>query len=315
MDFWVNILEKLRINKVVALLYVIASEGSSPGRPGFHMLVSEDGYIQGSVGGGMMEHKLVEYARSLLKIGYFAPFVKHQIHQPDIPNNRSGMICSGQQTLAFYYLDQNMIQTLEKLTVRLKNNRDVLMELTPAAIIFHHDAQAVSNSLSWESDSQWSYKETLDFKNTLYIIGGGHVGLALSDIMQQLGFYVVVADDRLELNTLESNHFAHKIIHVNYDEIDQHIVESETTYVAVVTFGYRFDEICIKRLLNKKLAYLGVMGSNEKMSKMMTSLIQQGYDKALLNKIYTPIGLPIKSKTPIEIAISVAAQIVSIKNN
>ncbi|MBL0013205.1 MAG: XdhC family protein [Flavobacterium sp.] len=100
LDFYNKIKSLLQAEKQGVLMVVIANEGSSPGRKGFKMLVTQN-QMYGTIGGGIMEHKLVEYARSLLEKLDFKPFIKHQIHDKSAPTNQSGMICSGRQTIAF----------------------------------------------------------------------------------------------------------------------------------------------------------------------------------------------------------------------
>ena len=314
MDFWVNILEKLRTDKTVALLYVIDHEGSSPGRSGFHMMVASDGEMEGSIGGGIMEHKLVELARSLLQKGRFDPFIKKQVHQSEVKSNRSGMICSGSQTIAFYFLEREFISPLSDVVEDFKNNVSRTLELTGSGILFKSGASAAMNKEGSASPDGWHYQVRLGFEQTIYIIGAGHVGLALSRIMHQLGFYIVLMDDRPQLNTFVQNTFAHDKQVVDYNGIDKLVESGPSVYVAVVTFGYRSDELCIRRLMNHDFAYFGVMGSASKMTTMFESLLAQGYDKEVLDRIYTPIGIRINSQTPIEIAISIAAQIIAIKN-
>src|SRR5688572_17084972 len=92
---WTFIAENLAAGKPVAMLAVLHSEGSSPGRTGFKMAVDPDGQMQGSIGGGIMEHKLVETARNLLQKSETKPIFKRQIHSKKAPQNQSGMICSG----------------------------------------------------------------------------------------------------------------------------------------------------------------------------------------------------------------------------
>ena len=313
-DFWVNILEKLRNHNDVVLLYVLESEGSSPGRAGFRMMVASDGDMHGSIGGGIMEHKLVEQARQLINSGDFTPFTKQQIHQSDIRTDKSGMICSGQQTIAFYLLTAKDQGIFEDAIKALSDNQTIALVLSSDGLQFKYDASNFIPGLTWPAIGRWRYQEILGFKNSIYIIGGGYVGLALSEVMNRLGFYVTVIDDRTNLNTVKMNHFAHNKAILDYSTLSNHVTDSQHTYVAIMTFGYRSDEICIKQLIHKKLAYLGVMGSRKKMNELLTSLLDQGYAQDALNKLQTPIGLPIHSKTPMEIAVSVAAEIISIKN-
>jgi xanthine dehydrogenase accessory factor len=314
LDFWVNILEKLQNRKAVVLLYVVASEGSSPGRAGFRMMIAEDGDMRGSIGGGIMEHKLIEFAAGAMQQGRFEPFLKEQIHQSDIPKNRSGMICSGRQTIAFYYLDALEKLIMEKIVTSLKDNQSIALVLNQNNLNVFNLKEFSEMTFERPSSSEWVFRQKIGFKDSIYIVGAGHVSLALSEVMNRLGFFVEVIDDRAELNTFVNNRYAHKKTCIPFDTLGDYIPENHSTYIAVMTFGYRSDEVCVKQLIGGDYAYLGVMGSHEKMRQMLASLVDQGYAASQLDQLHTPIGLKIKSKTPMEIAVSVAAEIILVKN-
>ena len=78
--------------------------------------------------------------------------------------------------------------------------------------------------------------------------------------------------------------------------------------------GYRSDDIALKALLNKQFRFLGVLGSQSKIKKMMDEYEKDGTKKEFIQTIHAPAGLAIKSQTPEEIAVSIAAQIIQIKN-
>ena len=266
MNFWQNIQQQLSLNRPLVLLYVLESAGSSPGRQGFKMFVSGNGYFEGSIGGGIMEHKLVELSKELLKEGRFSPFLKRQIHRTNIPQDKSGMICSGEQTVVFYYLDKIDLTWIDKIL----NTGNGVLQLDNSGITYHSGLTMNTRFHSFiEVDKNWMLKEHLGFQYLVYIIGGGHVGKALSQIMGLLGFYITVLDNREGLNTMEENHFAHEKKVVSYDTIQNHIPEGEHVYVVLMSFGYKTDEICLKQLLGKKFRYFGVMGSVEKMKTLL----------------------------------------------
>jgi xanthine dehydrogenase accessory factor len=81
-----------------------------------------------------------------------------------------------------------------------------------------------------------------------------------------------------------------------------------------MTFGYRTDDIALRAVFNTDFGYTGVLGSAAKMKKLFSEYGKQGFDETKLNRIHTPVGLPIRSQTPEEIAISIAAQIIKEKN-
>lgn len=151
--------------------------------------------------------------------------------------------------------------------------------------------------------------------NTAYIIGGGHVGLALSRLLAMLDFYIVVLDERAEINTFQNNTDADEKIITAFHQIEQHIHNGEQNYVFIMTPNHRADKLVLRQLLDKKLRYLGMMGSASKVNEIFEDLRQEGVSSAKLQQLHAPIGLPIKSHTSTEIAISITAQIIAIKNN
>jgi xanthine dehydrogenase accessory factor len=82
----------------------------------------------------------------------------------------------------------------------------------------------------------------------------------------------------------------------------------------VMTVGYKSDETVIGKLLGKKFKYFGVLGSRAKMKTLLKALAKEGFDKERLARIRTPVGLRINSRTPPEIAVSIAAEIIAVKN-
>ena len=128
--------------------------------------------------------------------------------------------------------------------------------------------------------------------------------------MNFLGFYIKIYDDREAINTLQENNFCHEKHLISYDLIGNQLKNCQDDYVVIMTFGYRPDKIVLKQLLKKKFLYIGMMGSKAKIKKLLTELEMEGFSKESYEHIFTPIGLEIFSKTPQEIAISVAAEII-----
>ncbi|MBP6005280.1 MAG: XdhC family protein, partial [Pyrinomonadaceae bacterium] len=165
------------------------------------------------------------------------------------------------------------------------------------------------------SETEFIYSEKLGTANELFIIGGGHCALALSEMMSKLDFRISVFDDRPELNTIRKNQFVDEITIIEgYEKIGDHIPNGDDIYVVVMTLGYKFDEIVIRSLFDHDIGYFGVLGSRAKMKTLMTALENEGFDRERLARIRTPIGIPINSHSPEEIAVSIAAEIISVKN-
>ncbi|MFT5859118.1 MAG: xanthine dehydrogenase accessory factor [Flavobacteriaceae bacterium] len=312
MKLWRILYDHLVDGHDVALLYVHNSDGSSPGRQGFKMLVSDDGKLHGSIGGGPMEHKLVELGKSKLNEGHFPPSLHRQIHKSNIPNDRSGMICSGEQTVGIYHIspaDKEMIGEI------INSKGDKTIELSNLGIALCTNSTTHKKRIRYvEEESTWKVSEDFKTRLELHIIGAGHVGLALSNLGHQLDFNVYIYDTRENLNTISENSFA-QFTHIqSYSEIGNHISSGENKYVVLMSFGFRTDKIALQHLLNKEFNYLGMMGSKEKIKTLINELKSEGADSERLNNVYAPIGLAIASKTPMEIAVSVMAEIIQLKN-
>ena len=314
LELWRFAVERLRRNEPVILLIVAESSGSSPGRQGFKMIVSRD-ELRGSIGGGVMEVAIVEQAQLRitnyeLRIG---SQIIEQIHRKNSPD-ASGMICSGRQTIIFYRLDFSNLGTVRKIVAALKNNQP--KDLRISNLKFQITENSTNDfSFAQTGENDFLYTEKLGFKNKLFIIGGGHCALALSELMAKMDFHITLCDDRADLNTLTRNEFVHeKNIVESYERIGEFIEGGKNVYVVVMTLGYKSDEIVIRKLLDKNFKYFGVLGSRAKMKTLLKSLEKEGFDEKRLNKIRTPIGLKINSRTPEEIAVSIAAEIIAVKN-
>lgn len=298
LDFFKKVQQILQEEKRLILLVVIANEGSSPGRKGFKMIVSKQ-QMYGTVGGGIMEHKLVEYAENLLEKPRFEPFIKHQIHDKSAPKDQSGMICSGQQTIAFYDIDLSYFSLTEEI-------------LSDEVITLYYSNHGIE--IDEPKNYKWLYSESNSLPQKAYIIGGGHVGLALSEVLSKLNFEIHLLDHRENLNTMTANHFVQSKEVVEFESIENHIPEGDNIYVIIMSFGYRTDDIIIRRLLDKKFKYIGMLGSATKINTLFKNLLLDGFDESQINKVQAPIGINIKSETTYEIAISIAAQLINVKN-
>lgn len=285
---------------------VVESTGSSPGRAGFKMFVSSSGTMCGSIGGGSMEHKLVELARSLMDQPAAFPFLKRQIHREGEARDRSGMICSGEQTVAFYLLLPQEEEVIRRFISCAE--ADAQLEFRTKGI------ELITSASAPRDPAEVWYSERLDNRSRIAIVGGGHVGLALSRIMHQLGFHVLQLDHRDELNTMTSNEWAHERQIVDFERIEDFLPDDPGLFIALVSHGYRTDEIALRRLLRREWRYLGMLGSKAKVEAMWTRLKADGFTDAELMRVHAPIGVPINSRTPEEIAVSIAAEIIGVKN-
>lgn len=313
---WQLIEQSLAGNIPVMLLYVLESHGSSPGRQGFFMAVNKEGVMEGSIGGGIMEHKFVEMVKEKLRAdSYELRAIKKQFHNKSAASNQSGMICSGEQTILLYTVQQKDKEAVQQIISSLEQNKNATLTLSPEGIAFDQAIPSKDFYYSFQSEDDWLYYEKTGYKNHLYIIGGGHCALALSKLMRDMDFYIRVYDDRTELKTMIENDAAHEKYFVNdYSELKDLISSGKDHYVIIMTMGYRTDDIAIRALLEKEFRYLGMLGSQTKTQKMLTEYREEGLKEEWLQRIQAPAGLLISSQTPEEIAVSIAAEIIKSKN-
>lgn len=316
LKIWHFAAEQLKRNQAVMLLVVAESSGSSPGRQGFKMIVSADGMC-GSIGGGVMEMRLAEAAK--LRITNYelqiTNEVVEQIHRKNAENS-SGMICSGKQTVILFELNSSHRKTIEKIIFALETHQSKVLRITNSAFALEENAaEDFDYKFERKSENEFLYAEKLGSKNKLYIVGGGHCALALSELMAKMDFHIALFDDRAALNTLAKNEFVDEKHTIDsYENIGEFVENGANVYVVVMTLGYKFDEIVIRRLIDKNFKYFGVLGSEAKMKTLWRKLENEGFERAKLEKIRSPIGVQINSRTPEEIAVSIAAEIIAVKN-
>ncbi|MDB5235189.1 MAG: hypothetical protein JWR44_2182 [Hymenobacter sp.] len=317
---WALAAASLRAGTPVALLCVVRSEGSSPGRQGFKMAVTA-GAVAGSIGGGIMEHKWVELARQRLQAADEAPLLRPQIHRREAPADRSGMMCSGEQEVLLWPLAAAELASVEAITNALQTNATGALRLSPTTGLHVEtwetkDASAAAEApfYTFQPGPEWHYRERLGFRDQLTIVGGGHVSLALSRIAATLDFGLTVLDDRPELPTLAANEFVHRKSVIDYQEVAAEIPGGPHSYVVVMTVGYRTDAVVLGHLLGRPYRYLGVMGSAVKVAELRRGLAEAGFLAEEIARLRGPIGLPINSQTPEEIAISIAAELIQVRH-
>ena len=315
-EVWRFIDNSLEKNIAVGLMLVTESAGSSPGRQGFKMAINQKGEMKGSIGGGIMEHKLVEMMKSNLAETKASTQLKKQVHRKDQPLNQSGMICSGEQTVLLLPVSSNDHDCIKEMILCLDKKEKALLSINPQGLSLKHNLNNPQPfTYSQESEEDWSYQENLGYKYKVFIVGGGHVSLALSELLKSLDFYITVIDDRPELNTLDNNTFADQKIYCKYEEVEQYLPPGKENFVLLMTFGYRDDNIVLRKIIHQDYGYLGMMGSKEKVRQIFDEMEKDGFDPDLKQRVHAPIGIQIKSKTTQEIAVSIAAEIVKVKNS
>jgi xanthine dehydrogenase accessory factor len=313
-ELWEFIRNSLSTGHYCVLLLVTRHTGSSPGRTGFKMAINTKGKMIGSIGGGIMEHKLVELSKKWLVKGQKAVKLKHQIHRAEANKDRSGMICSGEQYVAVTALNPESLDQVDRIISSIKQGTSELLVSSPKGITVSNESMDLSHIFQYDNEEDWLYREKLGYQPALHIIGGGHISLALSKLAVTLDFKVTVYDHRENLPTILENQYANEIRLIEYNQLNELIPSGEKNFVVVMTVGYRTDMDAIKNVIGGDYAYLGLLGSKAKIMQMMKELKEQGFGDELLYKIDAPAGLDIGSQTPMEIAVSIAGRLIQHRN-
>lgn len=158
------------------------------------------------------------------------------------------------------------------------------------------------------------FEEVFQENSRLVICGGGHVSQPVSKIAKILGFHVTVLDDRAEFACTQRFPEADEIMCGEFEALLDQVPAYPHTFYVAVTRGHEKDAQCAGKILKRPHAYLGMIGSRAKVKKTREQLLSEGISAQLADSIYSPIGIPLGGQLPEEIAVSIMAEIVKVKN-
>lgn len=157
------------------------------------------------------------------------------------------------------------------------------------------------------------YVEPVQPKPTILIIGSGHVGKAVAHLSHWLGFRVAVSDDRPEFCTPEVVPEADEYYPVPMNELTKKIEITPWTYVVLTTRGVDVDIQGLPGLLETPAAYIGVIGSKRRWATTSKRLLETGVSDEKIARVRSPMGLDLNAETPEEIAVSIIAEIIMVR--
>lgn len=170
-----------------------------------------------------------------------------------------------------------------------------------------------SGSCVWLGENRF-FVQRYSAQPELIILGGGHISRSLAPLGKMLGFRVTVADDRPEFVSKERFPEADCLLCGTYEEIFRELPQSQAVYFVVVTRGHLGDKECVRRIFQRPFCYAGMIGSRKKVAQTKADLRGEGVSEKLLEELHAPIGLSIRAETPEEIAVSIAAELIQVKN-
>jgi xanthine dehydrogenase accessory factor len=154
--------------------------------------------------------------------------------------------------------------------------------------------------------------DVLSAEAKLLICGAGHIALSLARFAREVGFSVTVLDDRPDFAD-PSRFPGCEVVAEEFVGALRRLPLDPSTYVVVITRGHEHDTECLAEVLPKETAYVGVIGSRRRVRFVLELLAREGFSPEQLERIFSPIGLPIGAESPEEIALCIAAELVSVR--
>ena len=178
-----------------------------------------------------------------------------------------------------------------------------------------YSAVLSADKIILETDRGKIYAEQFGNVGKVYLFGAGHISKALVPLLESIQFPCVVLDDREELLTKERFEKAMECRLVDYQDIAKYVSVKEDDYVLILTPDHSFDYEVERFALQTNAFYIGMVGSKRKIAISHEKLRLEGFDDVMLGRVHAPIGLSIGSRTPEEIAISIAAEMIAVRSH
>jgi xanthine dehydrogenase accessory factor len=289
-----RIIAEIEAGRQVALCAVVKTRGSTPQVPGALLVVDQAMKTEGTLGGGCVEAEVGKQAFQLLRAGRSELLTFQLDHDFGWDD---GLICGGGMDVAVVPIRRNE---------EVAPFRRALKELAAG--------KPISLPLQVRRKEQpVEYRLNLEPEPTLLIAGAGHVGTALGKLAVELEFKVVVVDDRADFANAERLPPPIEPIAADIEQTLRDYPIDAATYVVVVTRGHNRDQQALSAVIDSPAKYVGMIGSSRKIKTIFDNLKAAGVEPELLQRVHSPIGVKINAVTVPEIAVSIAAELISVR--
>ncbi len=324
-----EILKQLQRGRTIALATIVDKSGSAPRLPGSKMFMDQDGTLHGTIGGGKLEFESLDACREVLEGK--SPRLLHFDMTKSGPDADADMICGGIMNVLIERITPEALPHFEQaMACSLRGSKgvwavDITTEENPmrrfvdmtgdVAPMPGLDLKPVmrgrATKVLQHNDRNFMI-DPLPKSGALMLFGGGHVSRALAELASDVGFDIVVVDDREEFSNRERFPMARQALVIpSFENCCEATDMDEDSFAVIMTRGHAFDREVLAQALGTPARYIGMIGSKPKRDATYEQLRQRGFSTEALSRVHCPIGLAIGAETPQEIAVSILAELIA----
>jgi xanthine dehydrogenase accessory factor len=298
---------------------VVATERSAPREPGAVLAVDADGNVVGSVTGGCVEPAVYEEARAVLA-GEGPRLKTYGI--ADEEAFEVGLPCGGTVHIFVDALDPALVPPLAEA---IRDERPIAVEtrisgegIGAKRLVGPDDDGPAGELLARaetgivETPEGQLFVSSFAPRPNMYVFGAVDHAAALAEVGRFLGYRVTVCDARARFVTRERFPDVDELVVEWPDRFLQEAPVDERTAICVLTHDHKFDVPALKVALETRAGYIGAMGSRRTNAERAERLRAEGVTDEELARIHAPIGMRIGSRSPQEVAVAIAAEIVQV---
>ncbi|HEY4065551.1 MAG TPA: XdhC family protein [Burkholderiaceae bacterium] len=289
----------------VWLVTVIETWGSAPRPPGALLCLRDDGLVAGSVSGGCVEDDLIDRLRHGERVAT-PSLIAYGVTKEEAA--RFGLPCGGNLRLVQEPLQDTA--WIDEVLARTGRHELVARELTLSSGAVAIRAAARGDAFAFDG---LKLRALFGPRWRLLIIGAGQLSRAVAQIALAIDFEVICCDPRDEYNLtwdVPGTTFSKAMP----DDLVLELQLDPHSAVVALTHDPKLDDLVLLEALKSPAFYIGALGSRGNTAKRRERLLMFDLSPAEIDRLHGPIGLDIGSKTPAEIAVSIVAEIISVKN-
>jgi len=321
------------------LARVVSGKGSTPRTAGARMIILKGGRIEGTIGGGLVEATAMKESARLYGEKLSA-VTAMDMTADDVAG--ADMICGGRLEFLCEYIEacDETTRTFDKIKEdqRLYRKNVLCTELirhgaglktinrfliyqqgvheeAPVSASLLEALREAAGTLSGSGliviDGMRFCLDVIESMESLYLFGAGHVAKEVAELALHVGFRTIILDDREEFANEKRFPIPAEVRVIDsFTGCFDSLVVDEESYMVILTRGHMHDRIVLEQALRTRAGYIGMIGSKRKRDTIYKALLSEGFTDEDLKRVRCPIGLPIDTETPEEIAVSIVGELI-----